>query len=374
MNLRILFPIGTFYPAQSGGPSNSIYWLAKALVQQGMLVTVITTNTDQPESICLDQWLETEAGRIRYVRTQNHRLPWRLIRQSIQLLSNVDVVHMTSLFYPLSFIVACFAHINKKQIIWSPHGELAEPALTKNALVKRLILFLYGPFFRHASFHTTSPVETAQVRRHFGNVRIIEEPNCMFLPERVTPNAQSGRYLLYLGRLHPIKGLNRLLKAVAKSAIVKKEHWQLRIVGPDTDGYGDKLRKLATRLTIADLVQFEIPVSGSNKEELLANAHALILPSHSENFGNVVIEALAQGTPVIASTGSPWQVLEQREAGFWTDNSVTALQIAIDTCLSLPDEQHAQYRERAYALAHEQFNIEQSAQRWVKNYQSLFVK
>ncbi|MBO0933562.1 glycosyltransferase [Fibrella aquatilis] len=374
--MHVFYPIGTFYPAQSGGPSNSVYWLAKALVRQGVKVTVVSTDTDQPDTTPRDQWLSTNAGRVRYVSTRRHNLPWRHIGQSWQVLPSTDIVHLTSLFYPLSMAVAVLALWQKKQLVWSPRGELAPAALSIRPQLKRVVLRLIRCWTSRITFHATSPDETAQIKTQFGtNVRVVELPNYLELPAPYAPSgsAPCAPYLFYLGRLHPIKALDRLLEALALSSAFQNGPWQLRLVGTDADGYGATLRQQAKTLGLSHRVHIEPPVSGEAKQQLLAGAYALVLPSHSENFGNVVVEALAHGTPVIAALGTPWAILAAEEAGFWVANDPAALGATLDVCLSLPSSKYAHYRQQAMTLARTQFDIDTNSHRWLSAYNSLIA-
>ena len=370
--MHIFYPIGTFYPAQSGGPSNSVYWLAKALVRQGVAVTVLSTDTDQPSNTLRDQWLSTSAGQVRYVSTRRHNLPWRHIGHSWQVLPTVDLVHLTSLFYPLSMAVAALALWQKKPLVWSPRGELAPAALAIRPQLKQLVLRLIRPWASRIIFHATSSEESRHIRTQFGrSVRVIELPNYLELPALLPPTPSAPPYLLYLGRLHPIKALDRLLEALALSSVFQHGPWQLRLVGADTDGYGASLWQQADQLGLRERISLELPVTGAAKQRLLTDAYALVLPSHSENFGNVVVEALAQGTPVIASLGTPWAILPAEEAGFWVANDPATLGATLDACLSLPPGKYGHYRQQAMTLARTQFDIDTNSHRWLSAYNSL---
>jgi glycosyltransferase involved in cell wall biosynthesis len=271
--------------------------------------------------------------------------------------------------------VGFLALLRGKVVVWSPHGELAPAALAYRSARKKAALKWLLRKSKAITFHTTSPNETAQVKQQFGpSVRVIELPNYMELPALLPrSNKQSSPYLLFLGRLHPIKALDKLIEAIALSSAFRQGSWQLRLVGPDLDGYGDILRRQTDRLNITNRITFELPVSGIEKEVLLANAYALVLPSHSENFGNVVVEALAQGTPVIASTGTPWATLSTTNTGFFVSNDPAELAAAITACLSLSADAYAGYRERALALAQDQFDIKTNSYRWLAAYQQTLL-
>jgi glycosyltransferase involved in cell wall biosynthesis len=70
-------------------------------------------------------------------------------------------------------------------------------------------------------------------------------------------------------------------------------------------------------------------VDGARKYELLASARVLVLPSHSENFGQVVLEALACGTPAVVSRNCPWRSLEEEQAGSWVENTPDSMAAAL---------------------------------------------
>jgi glycosyltransferase involved in cell wall biosynthesis len=139
-------------------------------------------------------------------------------------------------------------------------------------------------------------------------------------------------HLLFVGRLDPIKGLDNLLKALT---IESARSATLSICGTGDAGYAASLRKMAMTLGVASRVRFEGHVDDARKEAQFAAADALVLPSHTENFGLVVAEALAHGVPVIASKGTPWSAVESEGCGLWVDNSPESLARAISALHSM---------------------------------------
>ena len=97
----------------------------------------------------------------------------------------------------------------------------------------------------------------------------------------------------------------------------------------------------------------------------------MILPSHSENFGNVVVEALAQKTPVIASKGTPWEILEQHNAGFWVENSPLGLATAIDRLLDLDETTYQNMCNNALELVSAEFEVNRNIDKWINAYQKV---
>jgi glycosyltransferase involved in cell wall biosynthesis len=135
--------------------------------------------------------------------------------------------------------------------------------------------------------------------------------------------------LLYLGRLHPIKAIDSLLEACRLLAEEPGLQWSLVIAGDGDTRYTGALRNQAAAYGLNRQIEFVGQLSGEQKEATLARADVLVLPSHVENFGMVVAEALSRGIPVIASRGTPWAQVETIGCGLWVDNSPESLADAI---------------------------------------------
>src|SRR5262249_43348686 len=131
------------------------------------------------------------------------------------------------------------------------------------------------------------------------------------------------------------------------------------------------IRKLVSEKNLDQKVIFVGHVEGQEKQELFANAYFTIVPSHSESFGIVVLESLAQNTPVVASRGSPWEVLEKEKIGFWTDNSPEMLARAIDRAVLMEKVEYAGYRERGRDFVTGNFDISENIDKWLEVYSGL---
>ena len=129
--------------------------------------------------------------------------------------------------------------------------------------------------------------------------------------------------IVSMGRLHPKKGLDILISAFSEF-LSDNSGSILAIAGPD-EGDGKRLSELAISLGVSDRVFFVGLLSGLDRLEFLANADVFVLPSHNENFGNVYLESLFAGTPIIASKNTPWSLVEEYNCGRWEENSVQAV-------------------------------------------------
>src|SRR5258706_8280344 len=210
-----------------------------------------------------------------------------------------DAVHLHSVFLWPTYAAAGAAARHGVAYSVSPRGMLVpELVARKSRVAKRLWIRAVErrTFANAASVHFTAQVEWDDARR-IG----IPLPNPIVVPNGIDlPPAEStprlDDTLLFLGRINWKKGLEFLLDAIKDVPGVK-----VVIAGNDDEDLTPKLRAQAERNGIADRIDFRGPVSGAAKEELLRTSTALVLPSLSENFGNVVLEAMAVEMPVIVT-------------------------------------------------------------------------
>lgn len=159
-------------------------------------------------------------------------------------------------------------------------------------------------------------------------------PNGIDIPSPIEKTPGGMRTLLFLGRIHPVKGLDMLLPAWGSVQVCFPD-WELRIIGPDNGGYLDKMRSLASKLGLMR-VEFFGPLFGAEKWQAYAEADLFVLPTCSENFGMSVAEALASGMPAIVTRGAPWSGLSGYGAGWWVEPSRDALVASLENAMALP--------------------------------------
>jgi glycosyltransferase involved in cell wall biosynthesis len=228
-----------------------------------------------------------------------------------------------------------------KPLIVAPRGMLAPAALAFSHTKKRIFwALLQGEVVRRAScIHATSEQEYDEIREFGLKNPIAIIPNGIDVPEldsHSTAATGCGRIVLSLGRIHPKKGLDRLVRAWA---CVESAHpeWRLRIVGPDELGHAGELTRLAAELK-TQRVSIEASVAGDPKTVVYREADFFVLPSLNENFAITVAEALAAGTPVIATKGAPWHGLAREGCGWWIDHGVESLSAALANAMVMTRE------------------------------------
>ncbi len=249
-----------------------------------------------------------------------------------------DIVHLHGLWTHSSRTTMQWARATAKPYIISPHGMLAPAALAFSPLKKQIVQTLYQ---RRASakaecFHATCQQELDEIRAHGLTQPAVVIPNGIDLPPLAGDiEHPSRRSVISLGRIHPKKGLDRLVRAWS---LIEPEfpHWHLDIVGPDEGGHALELERLTRELGLKNVL-VEAPVYGEEKWTRLAQADVFALPTLNENFALSVAESLACCTPVISTVGAPWQGLQTHGCGWWIEHGIEPLAATLKTALSLSD-------------------------------------
>jgi glycosyltransferase involved in cell wall biosynthesis len=314
---------------EASGPAYSVPSLARAIARLGHDVELFSV---------LGASLPAERGFTHRVYPRASLLPqlWRspaLARALAGAAPGADVLHSHSLWVMPNIYPGWIRRSASTELVVSPRGTLSAWALNHSRWKKKLVWALaQGRVVRAAAcLHATAENEYRDLRALALGQPICIIPNGIDVPATSAldePLAEGElRTLLYIGRLHVKKGIDRLLRAWAAIARERPD-WCLRIVGPDDGGHEAQLRGLAATLR-APRVTFAAAVYGECKRAQYRRADLHVLPSHSENFGMTVAESLANGTPVITTHGTPWSGLEREACGWWIELGVDPLVAAL---------------------------------------------
>ncbi len=291
-----------------------------------------------------------------------------------------DIVHIHALWSPWLYKMYRWAKKNGCKVVWSPHGMLTPWALGQKKWKKRLALWLYQMRgLRGANLlHVTAESEVEDVRRlglknKVAIVPLGVEVPADGLPRRVAArNDVAGqRTALFVSRVHPKKGLFDLVDAWG---VLKPKGWRLVIAGPSQEGHAEAVIKRARALGLGEaVVQYMGPVFGADKDKLYATADVFVLPTYSENFGVVILEALAQGCPVLTTKETPWQSLEEKGCGWWIDVGVKPLTAALQKVLALPQSELMAMGQRGYEFAKANYDWSSLAPKMIEAYNGLVL-
>lgn len=331
--MRIAHIVPSYLPGHRyGGPIASVHGLSRALVQRGHQVDVWTTDMDEGErlEVPLAQRVEIDGVGVRYFHTRGPaRVRWApdlsaAFRERVQ---DYDLVQAHGVFVATTSRCLSIAQRTGVPTVLSPRGMLMSSMLeARGAVRKRLWLRQFDERNLRglSGLHLTADMEREELP-HLGwrwaPHIVVEngvEPTSFdgdwgsVREDVASICGRPGPLLLFLSRVHWKKGLDRLTGALAH--LDSDVH--LAVAGPD-EGYGGELRSLIAQHGLAERVHILGPVRGNDKAALLDHASALVLPSYSENFGNVVLEAMAAGCPPLVTPEVGAAEVVRRERSGW---------------------------------------------------------
>jgi glycosyltransferase involved in cell wall biosynthesis len=341
--VNILHVTPSFHPAHIyGGPTRSVYELCCNLARAGCRVRVLTTDANGPNAV-LDvdttHEIDMTGFRVRYGhRIKDVSISPVLLRLLPEYIRWADVVHLTAVYsFPtIPTLLAC--RMLRKPVVWSPRGMLQRWQGTTRTTLKTIwerVCGLVAP--PTLVLHVTSEEEQRESVARLPDMKMAVIPNGIEIPHHIARvNGQKTLRLLFIGRLHPKKGIENLLEAFGLLNGSLPMPVSLTIAGGGDRQYTKDIKERIKQLGLTERVQMTGAVSGKDKEQMFLNADVVIVPSHTENFAMVVAESLAYGIPVIASQGTPWKRLSEEACGLWVDNRPESLAEAIKQISQMP--------------------------------------
>jgi len=298
------------------------------------------------------------------------------ISQAMDTFGHPDLIHDNGIWMPHNHQLALLAKSRGIPRVVSSRGMLEPWAMNHKRWKKRLAWWLYQQRdLRLASgIHVTSTPEERTVQQFHFKMPVRMIPNGIECPPledfRNTRQEARERTALFVGRLHPVKGLPMLLEAWAQ---VRPTGWTLKITGPDEAGHLVELQALRENLGLTDSVQFTGSLENDALKDAYRSADLFVLPSYTENFGMAVGEALSWSLPVIATKGTPWEILEKRACGWWVDTKVSGLAAGLETAISVPPANLQEMGRKGRVVAEEQFEWTAITRKFIQLYQELGV-
>lgn len=329
---------------EASGPSYSVMRLCQSLIQAGEDLTLAALDwSPHPSMPAFMKVFPLGLGPRRIGRSPK-MCQW-LMAETAK--GKVDVIHNHGMWQMSAIYPGWAAKGRRTKFVVSPRGAFSAWAMRHGSPFKRIFWpLLQRPALVYAScFHATAEAECEDIRRLGFDQPIAVIPNGIDIPELAHRTVGCLRTLLFLGRIHPVKGIDVLLSAW-EGVMDRFPDWRLLVVGTDRGyrtqgGYLEQMKALAAKLKLKRM-DFVEPLYGEAKLSAYREADLFVLPSHSENFGMTVAEALAAGTPAIATEGAPWQGLQVNRAGWWIRNGVDSLVACLEEAMSESSEELVQ--------------------------------
>lgn len=361
--MRPICHIIPYISSEFGGPVSALAGMANAVASLGHAVSVHAVHRPgegPPVQLMRDVVLHLHGD-----------ASWGPLRHSTALWQrgpggDCGVIHSHGLWTDVHRCAADLARRQGVPHLIGPCGMLDLAALGRSRWKKRLV----GAWFQSRALRdaacllANSEQEYRDIRRLGLTNPVALVPNPVAGPdwretegaarERAVPQdtilPPGRKTVLFLGRLHPVKGLDRLLAAWGRLASFHGS-WQLVLAGPDEGGYRAVLEQQVQALGCGSSVHLIGALDEAGKWQALRAADLFVMPSDFENFGLAIAEALLAEKPVVTTTGTPWQALADQGAGWWVEPSVPAVAMALAEAMETPPEQRRRMGRRGSMIA-----------------------
>lgn len=344
--MKILHITPSYCPATKyGGPISSIHLLNKAFQKKSIKINVITTNAGI-DKIKFNTWLKYENINVKYIKYygyEYYNFSPQMILEILRLVNKYDIITMSSVWCFPTLIGGIVSILFKKPYIIFPHGALSSYSINIKSKLKKIIYFniiIKYILKRAAKIRYTTKLEyETSIFSNNNNNNYIILPHGIdlynHLENSVTFSTNMNfpsKYILFMGRLHPIKGLDILLEAFKKITFEYKDIYL--IVAGAGGNYFHQLNQFIENNNLNDKVRFIGFISGKLKSKLIKNATLFVIPSYYENFCLAAVEAMSYGLPIIISNKvGIYSEIEKYNAGIVVDTNSESLYRGIKTLL-----------------------------------------
>jgi len=364
---------------KAGGIYDAVRIPANILAGSGANISVLSQQDDRTGE-AVKQWRTTAMRIIQPIGPRGYGS----IAAYLRALREIDpqIVHLSGIWLPASLAAYRWQRQSQAPLLISPHGMLDERALQFSRLRKLIAgrLFERRGILSATAMHALNESEAGSMRAFGFGGPIAIIPNGIEIGDP-PPDENRGeslgdsrvRRLLFLGRIHPKKGLSQLLDGWSRfrKSPAQSDRWQLDIAGWDDGGHLNALRRQAAQLGLEDSVNFLGPLYGEDKAARLRGSDAFILPTFSEGLPVAVLEAWEAGLPVITTDFSNLPIGFARRAAIRTSPDGAAIAEALEQLAALSDEERRQIGMRGRQLVIEEFDWQQISKQFAALYQWL---
>lgn len=381
--MKVLHVVHSLIP-EAGGNAKVVAELTENLAKRGITTSIFTTimEKDEQENLFQPKGVGLFVSQQSFLARGWPYYSPELKKNIMKEMSKFDIIHIHDIWHYPCYAAYRIAKRADKPYIITTQGTLEPWALKYKGLRKRIYMSLVQKRILQeaASIHALTDEETKHIRAIGIENTIIKIPNGIDpqefqnLPprkdlDRLFPGLQGKRVILFLGRIHPIKGLDLLAKTFGKIAR-ERDDVRLLIAGPNKEGYQAHIEKMLQTEGVLDKVIFTGMINGYEKMAVLNGADIFILPSYSEGFSIAVLEAMICGLPVIITSQCCFPEVEISKAGFIIEPDTYQLANSLSKLLNDP-ELCKVMGENGRELVLEKFTIDKIANQMINLYENI---
>ena len=351
-------------PLQGGGLGTSTVALHAQFLAAGVESRLCSTYGETPQ-ISLANIVE-----FRRIKPDFLYYSPELKKRVQDLVSYRDILHGHGLYVGTNYLLGREARQQNKPLVYHAHGFFEPWILNRSRWKKKLAHWLFeNANFRHVKlWRALTAREADQIRACGITAPIVVAPNGLTLENYSAPPkkdepiatpfiprlAKTARRALFLGRIHPKKGLDLLLSSWARLN-GSSNGWELVIAGPDENGYLTEIKTLAQTLNLLDKIRFTGPVTGQTKTALLHSADLFVLSSYSEGFSMSLLEAMACRVPVVATQSCNFPDVTASDAGWECECTRESVCGTLNQALREDDLARQQRGQNGYRLVEKHY-------------------
>jgi glycosyltransferase involved in cell wall biosynthesis len=383
--VKINLIIPSFYPATIfGGPIFSTLHTCKELAKlDDVNINVSTTNTNMHDKLDIETNKDIRFEDNFYVKYYDETI---INRFSFQLLINIwkdikksDIIHIQGIFDTPTPISLFYAKLFNKPVLLSPRGSLGIWCIGNGSKFKTIWLnYLLKPLVKNINWHATAQQEKDEILSIYPDAKVEIIPNGIeydkfqnsntlskneYSKKFTNQDCEPNKIIVSMGRLQKKKGFDILIDSFFET--LKSFPNSILLIAGGNEGEEENLKNQIKNLNLESNVFLIGAIEGQDKIDFLANADLFCLPSHNENFGNVYVESLATGTPIVASKMTPWREVEDYDCGKWVENRIEETSNAMNEVLK-KDKETMRINSRKLAFKYDWKNVAEAFKKIVE--------
>lgn len=344
-----------------GGPARSVPMLVKHLDSLGVENKIFTVQLKDNEKNELLDGLDVSKASLAF--SKKIKYAKKLKKMIEKELNTKTIIHVHTMWTYPAYVGYRLAKKHRLPLVVSTRGMIYDWCLKQSRYVKRIAMWVFQKKMLESAdvVHITEPSEEKALRSLGVDTPVALVPNGIDVKEMCSSLSKSGarakldldnekKYLFFISRIHPKKGLEFLVRSWIKIANTLP-CWDMLVVGPISDEvYFGSIQKEVKDASLESRFHYKGLLEGEMRIASYVASDLFVLPSHTENFGIVIAEAMAAKLPVITTKGTPWKEIKTHDAGWWVELTQENIDRAIDEAVKISSEEINQKGENGYNL------------------------